>query len=681
MSKKPFRAFRFLFLLPALLFFSGSFSRAGAEVKLPSLFGDHMVFQQGIPLPVWGWSAPGEEIRVSLGGDVVSARADGRGRWKVVLPARKPGKPLTLRIQGDGSDIRLKDILVGEVWVCSGQSNMEMGIGMVKNAREEIQNARYPGIRLFLVPRTTSPNPESDVDASWKVCSPETIVQGGWKGFSACAYFFGRKLHLDLGVPVGLIQTCWGGSRIEAWTPPEGFSLVPNLRGLARMVWAHTPGTRTYRQEYAAYLEKMDAWLARARKALHAGEGVPLPPGAPEILPQGRKGITGLYNAMVHPLLPFAVRGAIWYQGEANNGDGMLYFKKMQALVRGWRRLWGEGAFPFYFVQIAPYRYGGAHTPYDLPELWEAQEAAQAIPNTGMAGTMDIGNVRNIHPKNKQEAGRRLALWALARTYGRPGLVYRCPSFDSMTVEGNKARVLFDHCGGGLVSRDGKPLSWFEAAGPDRVFVKAKAEISGKNSVLVWSEKVPSPKFVRFAWNQEAQPNLASREGLPALPFRSDRAAYRIPPGPNLAWGRPYRCSDPNPYRYGGTGALTDGSWLPDNKHCFATGKSPRFPKSVTVDLGKVYPVAAVRLGVPPFGSTREVRIALSGNGKKFAFAAAHVFPFGRAEKTVLRFGPIKARFVRVIFTGHYAKKKGYDPNFMFLTELEVYPAEKKRRK
>ncbi len=680
MSKKAFPRLTFFFLLFAAFLLSAGFRGLRAELKLPSLFGTHMVFQQGVPLPVWGWASPGEKVRVSLGGDHATTRADARGRWKVVLPARKPGNPLVLEVQGENEGISIPDVLVGEVWVCSGQSNMEMGIGLVNNAEEEIRNARFPGIRLFLVPRKSSPNPESDVDATWKVCSPETVSQGGWRGFSACAYFFGRKLHKELGVPVGLIQTCWGGSRIEAWIPPEGFSLVPNLRGLAGMVWARTPGTKAYRKEYAAYLDKVAFWLSAARKALQAGEGVPQPPRAPEILPQGRKGITGLYNAMVHPLVPFAARGVIWYQGEANNGDGMLYFKKMQALVRGWRRLWGEGAFPFYFVQIAPYRYGGALTPFDLPELWEAQEAAQAIPNTGMAGTMDIGNVRNIHPKNKQEVGRRLALWALAETYGRAGLVHRCPSFKSLSVEGGKARVLFEHCGGGLVSRDGKPLSWFEVAGPDRVFVKARAEISGEDSVLVWNEKVPSPKFARFAWNQTALPNLASREGFPALPFRSDREAYRIPPGPNLAWGRPYRSSDPNLHRYGGTGALTDGSWLPDNKHCFATGRSPRFPKSVTLDLGKVYRVAAVRIGTPPFGSTRGVKIALSPKGGKFTVVASRVFPFGRAEKTVLRFEPVKARFVRVIFTGHYSKRKQYDPNYMFLTELEVYPAQGSRR-
>ena len=317
-------------------------------------------------------------------------------------------------------------------------------------------------------------------------------------------------------MPIGLINTSWGGTRIEPWTPAEAFSDYPKLRDIAEQVlWQ----TKEQTKGLEPLVPSLEAWTKAAREAQAKGQPVPpLPP-----LPASRLGDnsrpTTLYNGMVAGLLPFAIRGAIWYQGEANRADGMLYTEKMKALIAGWRKAWGQGDFPFYFVQLAPFRYDDKDLL--LPELWEAQVAAMSIPATGMAVTNDIGNVADIHPKNKQDVGKRLALWALANTYGQVGLVYSGPLYKSMTVEGSAVRVSFDHVGGGLASRDSQPLTWFEIAGADGKFVKADAKIDGE-TVVVTSDQVAQPTAVRFAWNQAATPNLMNVNGLPASAFRTD---------------------------------------------------------------------------------------------------------------------------------------------------------------
>jgi len=258
-----------------------------------------------------------------------------------------------------------------------------------------------------------------------------------------------------------------------------------------------------------------------ARQALASDSREPPPPARPKHLLDSHGQPTGLYNGMVHPLVPFAIRGAIWYQGESNRGEAMMYFEKMKALINGWRTVWGRGDFPFYFVQLAPYRYNG--DPLALPRIWEAQTATLSIPNTGMAVTVDlVDNIRDIHPKNKQDVGKRLALWALTKTYARSDLVYSGPLYKAMAVEGNKIRIRFDHIGGGLTTRDGKPPTCFQIAGADKKFIEAHAEIDG-HTVVVSADQVPTPVAVRFGWHQEAQPNLSNSQGLPAAPFRTDR--------------------------------------------------------------------------------------------------------------------------------------------------------------
>jgi sialate O-acetylesterase len=501
-----------------LLVSTGGLHAALAEVRLPHVIGNDMVLQRDLPLPIWGWADPGEKVTVQLGPNTVAATADEKGNWRVKLPALPAGGPHELTVNGKNT-LKLSGILVGEVWLCSGQSNMEMGVGMVQNAKAEIAAADFPQIRLFCVPHRPSGLPVPDVDAAWKPCTPQTIAQVGWGGFSAAAYFFGRALHRELNVPIGLIESSWGGTLIEPWTPPEGFAGVPALKPF---VAAIEKANADYRQALPPALDALEGWIKTNRQAL--AEAGPLPPtlGLPghPLSSEGRP--TGLYYGMIHPLAPIAIRGAIWYQGESNamSHDGMAYFDKMKALIGGWRQVWGQGDFPFYYVQLAPYRYNCPAT--YLPEAWEAQVAALSIPNTGMIVTTDITDLGDIHPKNKVDVGKRLALWALAKAYGKTDIAYSGPLYKSMQVEGNKIRLSFEYTTGGLASRDGQPLTWFEIAGEDRKFAKAQAEIDG-DAVVVFSPDVAKPVAVRLGWSQEAMPNLMNKAGLPASPFRTDK--------------------------------------------------------------------------------------------------------------------------------------------------------------
>jgi len=499
---------------------------ANAEVRLPKVFSSHMVLQQQKPIVIWGWAEANETVTVRLGDATQQATANEHGEWKVTLPAMVAGGPYALTVSGS-STVTFDDVLIGEVWLCSGQSNMELGIGQAQNGAKEIADANYPKIRLLKVPKHWTAEPQNDIDATWKVCTPTTVAEGGWNGFTAAGYYFGRNLYQKLGVPIGLIDSTWGGTRIESWTPPEGFAAVPALRQESERVQIGDVRTEAHQKRMDELLHETEQWLEAARDATRALKQVPAMPAYPEELrpPHDLQNATALFNGMIHPLCPFTLRGAIWYQGEANMGEGMRYCDRMKALIGGWRQIWSEGDFPFYFVQIAPYNYGGnAHTE---PELWEAQAAAQAIPNTGMVVVNDIGNLKDIHPLNKQEVGRRLALWALAKTYGQPDLVYSGPTFKSMAIDGDKLRVTFDHVGAGLKSRDAQPLDWFEIIDADQGgFVKANAEIDGE-SVILSAPGVNHPVAVRFAWSMLAEPNLMNSERLPTGAFRAGEVPHR----------------------------------------------------------------------------------------------------------------------------------------------------------
>jgi len=514
-----------LFLAP--LFWIALFVPASADVRLPAVIGDHMVIQQGQPVAVWGWAGPGEKVTVALAGTSKEVRASDAGKWRAVFDPLKTGPaPLELTVRGEnGPDIVVRDILVGEVWLCSGQSNMEWPLSATLAPTPEILRADHPGIRLFLVPKRPADRPQEDVDAKWAPCGPDSVAS-----FSAVAYYFGLDLHQKLGVPIGLIESAWGGTNIEPWTPPAGFAAVPEVQSI---LTAQEARYGEFRQALKKDLPQWETWLQDTQKALAANALLPPEPANgqfPENPYETPRAPTALYNGMIHALTPFAIRGAIWYQGENNRSDGLFYEKKMQALIRGWREVWKLGDFPFYYVQLAPYNYpfnnkeaapGDVPDQALLPHIWEAQTNALRIPNTGMAVVTDIADLNDIHPRNKKDVGHRLALWARARTYGEKDLVPSGPLYRAMAIEGDAVKISFDYAAGGLMASDGLPLRWFEIAGDDRVFYRAAAEIAGE-TVVVRSARVPAPRAVRFGWNQLAAPNLVNRQGLPAPPFRTD---------------------------------------------------------------------------------------------------------------------------------------------------------------
>ncbi|MBL9127379.1 MAG: 9-O-acetylesterase [Verrucomicrobiales bacterium] len=496
-----------------------------ADVRLPRVFGDHMVLQQEKPVKLWGWAAPGEKIEIRLGEDTVATTATQAGEWKAELPARRAGGPLVLTVAGSNT-VRFEDVLVGEVWLCSGQSNMEMGVRMCANGADEAAAANYPAIRLLMVPNRWSPEPQTDLDATWKPCSPESVGEGGWGGFSAAGYYFGRELHRRLGVPVGLIDATWGGTRIEPWTPPEGFAAVPALAKESEAVQLADPRSEKHRTRANELLQGTERWIRESRAAMERKAPLPEMPAFPDGLrpPRDVQHATALYNGMLNPVRPFALRGAIWYQGESNSGEGALYTEHTRALVAGWREVWSDPTLAYYYVQIAPYNYGGP--PETIAEFWEAQAAAQTIPGTGMVVINDIGDLKDIHPVNKQDVGLRLANWALARTYGKSDVSYASPTVESVASEGATLRVTFRDAEG-LSTRDGQPPSWFEIIdADDGGFEPAQARIEGR-SVLLASPAVPRPVGVRFAWSMLAEPNLKNAAGLPVGAFRAGQLPKR----------------------------------------------------------------------------------------------------------------------------------------------------------
>lgn len=501
-----------------------------AAVKMPKIFGDNMVLQRGIPAPVWGWADNGEKVTVSFAGQEKTATAGEDGKWMVKLDPLNANKaPAELKISGSNTVV-IKNVLVGEVWICSGQSNMEWTVGGSLNAKDEIESAMNSLIRHIKVRNTQSPKKMEDIaDGTWVVCSPQTVAS-----FTAVGYFFGRSLAKELDMPVGLIGSNWGGTRIEPWTCPEGFKLYPEFKDIVKQVEEWDSTTDSGRAKFAEYVGKMKEWVPKAEKALAAKQAVPDMPASP--LPDPNHQLpTKLYNAMINPIIPFAFRGAIWYQGESNAGDGLAYVQKKKALIEGWRQLWKQGDFPFYHVQLANFQTSDPNKPEGgdgYSRLREAQFQSLAIKNTGMAVIIDIGEAKDIHPKNKQDVGARLALWALANDYGKK-IEFSGPLYKSFKVEGNKIRIEFDHAGSGLFVgekkglepakeiRNGK-LDWISIAGEDKKFHFADAQIDGK-SLLVSSDKVANPVAVRYHFTANPEGlHLYNKEGLPATPFRTD---------------------------------------------------------------------------------------------------------------------------------------------------------------
>ena len=445
-----------------------------AQIEFPSFISSNMVLQQQTEASIWGWVEKGTKVKIKCSWDnsEYSAVANENGKWQTKVKTPKAGGPYTITV----NEQILKNILIGEVWICSGQSNMQWGLDNTIGGSEEIKNANYPEIRLFYVARQTADRPEDDLYGNWVECTPKSA-----RSFSAVAYYFGKKIHQDLNVPVGLIHTSWGGSSAEAWVKSEILKADP---------------------DYQIYYDRQK------------GRELNVQPG---ILPLNQHSPSRLYNAMIHPLIPFAIKGAIWYQGESNRGEAILYEKLFPTMIKNWRDDWQQGNFPFYFVQLAPYNYD---VPIEGALLRDAQRKTLSVPNTGMAVTMDIGNPTDIHPRNKVDVGERLALWALTKDYGKEGIVFSGPLYKSISIEENKARIYFTHTGSGLMVKE-EELTHFEIAGKNRIFYPAKAIIDGE-TILVESQKVNKPLAVRYAFNNTDEPNLFNKEGLPASSFRTD---------------------------------------------------------------------------------------------------------------------------------------------------------------
>ncbi len=481
-----------------------------AEIKPHALFTDNMVLQQGHEIPIWGTAEPGEPVSVTLGEETRTTTTGNNGRWMVRFPAIEEYGPIDLKITGENT-IRIKNAIVGEVWVCSGQSNMAMSVARSNNADHEIASAQDRKIRLFTVPRRVSAEPQANVEGSWVECSPETIPN-----FSAVGYFFGRSLRKSVDRPVGLIQSAVGGTPAEAWTSDKKLRATKSLKPILDR-WAEILTNRDkYEQQYQRQLAN---WEKAAQKARDAGNEPPRRP-RPPLGPEHTGRASGLYNGMIQPLVPYAIRGAIWYQGEGNSKRAYQYRQLFPAMIQDWRAQWKQGDFPFLFVQLANYR-GVQDDPgeSDWAELREAQTMTLQEPNTGMAVIIDIGEADDIHPKNKQDVGRRLALAAQSVAYERD-VVHSGPTMKSITIEKDTIRVNYKHTGSGLVAK-GEKLKGFAVAGADRKFYWADAQIDGE-SVVVHSDKVSNPIAVRYAWADNPICNLYNQEGLPALPFRSD---------------------------------------------------------------------------------------------------------------------------------------------------------------
>jgi len=493
---------------------------AAAEVTLSEIFSDHMVLQQGMNVPVWGWAPAGTKVTITFAGQTQTAVAEPPGRWRVELaPMDASAEPRDLTVNTGDQTLTVKDVLVGEVWLCSGQSNMAWPVAQAANPDAEAAAANHPGIRMFRVGSSSLPQSKEHLGGQWIVCSPETV-----KGFSATAYYFGRELHKVLKVPVGLVNSSWGGTPIQAWTSREAQMKYPQLAE-AITAWdkrAENFDQAAWQKEMDAYQEARQKWLAEVRKA--RAEKRPIPPKPKQHAPQNdvttQQRPANLYNGMIAPLVGLAMRGVIWYQGEANAGNPGLYALQMPLLIRDWRSRWGRD-FPFLFVQLPNFH---AATGDPNPrEGWqfmrEAQAQALSLPKTGMAVTIDVGEAGDIHPKNKQDVGKRLALVALAMVYGKD-VIASGPVYKSMEIEGNKVRLRFDHVDGGLLCK-GDKLTGFIIAGEDGKFEWAEAKIDG-DTVLVWSDKVASPTTVRYAWANNPTCSLYNKAHLPAAPFRTD---------------------------------------------------------------------------------------------------------------------------------------------------------------
>lgn len=527
-----------------------------AEVKLPAIFGDHMVLQQTAKVPIWGTADPGEKVTVTLGTKTAQTSADAKGQWRVAFPpSPATATPVILSVAGKNT-VKFEDVLVGEVWLCSGQSNMAFAMGGSHAAREDIPLANDPQLRFFRVASANRLEPQTDLEGKWELCTPQTVG-----GFSAVGYYFGRELRKTFKRPVGLISSSWGGTPAQSWTSISALQKEPSLRGY---VQAHAKALEGFPQRKEAYPQQLEeykkqraAWEAEVKPAYDAAmkdwnaaarlaqENGASPPPRPQPSrpnpggpgdPNGGPNVpSSLFNGMIAPLIPYAIKGAIWYQGESNAPNAPEYDILFPRMISDWRERWGAGDFPFLFVQLANYKVAPNRPDTNKwARLREAQLKTLALPNTGMASAVDIGNPNDIHPKDKRDVGTRLAQAAKRIAYQQDAVPCG-PLYAGMKVEGKKIRISFKSTGAGLTigvppwMPDGttpaiaEELTDFMVAGADTGWHPAKARIDGQ-SVLVWSDEVSAPVAVRYGWSDSPVINLYNKEGLPASPFRTDKA-------------------------------------------------------------------------------------------------------------------------------------------------------------
>ncbi len=492
-----------LLILFSFIFLS---SETNGAVKLPAIISNNMVLQQKSSVALWGWAESGEKVFIttSWNNKTIDVTANANGKWITHVLTTSAGGPYSILFKAS-NEINVENILLGEVWLASGQSNMEFFVGKTRsssytgviNYPEEIKAANFPQIRQIDVANKNAGDPQQDFKGDWKICSPQTVDT-----FSAVAYYFALKIHKENGFPVGIINSTWGGTAAESWTKKE---VLEADNDLAVTVKKYDSLVQNYPSSLAGFNSAMENWKL---------DSVSKPKPVKPVKPNNDKAPFRLYNAMIAPLIPYTLKGVIWYQGEANADRAYQYRKLFPVMIANWRSDFNNKKLPFYFVQISPHRSQNA-------EIRDAQLFTyKTVANTGMAVTTDNGDSMDIHPRNKKLVGDRLSLWALHNEYGKRDIVYSGPIYKTMKTEGNKIRIRFDFVDGGLMAKDGE-LKEFTIAGDDQNFVQAKAIIAG-NEVVVWSDGIDKPLAVRFAWKNVPHPNLYNKAGLPASPFRTD---------------------------------------------------------------------------------------------------------------------------------------------------------------
>ncbi len=495
------------YLVLSLFLFLGS--NLSAQLRLPAIFGDHMVLQQKQTNPVWGWATPGERITVEINGQSHSATADPKGNWKVNLRPIPVGGPYYMNISGASTKFFFDDVMVGEVWICSGQSNMEWPVKNTNSAELAILMAQYPNIRLITVPRVGTSEVLNDFKGEWTACTPESV-----KDFSAIGYFFGRNLHHALDVPIGLIDNSWGGSAAEAWVNKDVMEKDKSYKDL--MAWWKD---KEINYNYITELEKWEKAVAEWEN----GTKDQRKPVKPTNLLTGNQRPANIYNGVLHPTIGYGIKGVIWYQGESNAGRAYQYRDLFPMMIENWRNEWDQGDFPFYYVQLADFMAETAEPEESAwAELREAQTLTmEKLPNVGQAVIIDMGEGRDIHPRSKQTVADRLSRWALAKDYQK-SILFEGPSYQSMEIQGNKIILTFKNEGQGLYAFDTQEPKGFAIAGDDKKFVWATAKIINSNQMEISSDKIENPVAVRYAWANNPVCNMYNRDGLPMCPFRTD---------------------------------------------------------------------------------------------------------------------------------------------------------------